>query len=158
MAGEKKPHRFEVGNTWGRPPVFEHAEDLASKIIDYFNDCIEAKERPTISGMALYVGFESRKSFDNQANRSPEFLHIVKRAKLVVEQQYEQLLTTVSVTGAIFALKQMGWSDKVEQTVDVNAKVNQTVQFTDYDKLSDATLEEIASLESDQGTGGAGEA
>lgn len=155
MAG---PHRFELGNTWGRPPVFEHPEDLASKIIDYFNECVAARERPTISGMALFVGFESRKSFDNQAKRSPEFLHIVKRAKLVVEQQYEQLLTTVSVTGAIFALKQMGWTDKTEQIIDLTADVSTKVQFTDYDKLSDATLEEIASLVTDEGQGGTSEA
>lgn len=153
-----EPHRFEIGNTWGRPPVFEHPEELASKIIDYFNECIEAKERPTISGMALYVGFESRKSFDNQADRSPEFLHIVKRAKLVVEQQYEQLLTTVSVTGAIFALKNMGWSDKVEQVVDLTAKVDQKTEFVKYDKLSDGALEEIAGLISGESAGGTGEA
>lgn len=155
MAG---PHRFEIGNTWGRPPKYETPEALAAKIIDYFTECVKVGERPTITGMCLFLGYESRKSFDNQADRSSEFLYIVKRAKMVIEQAYEGLLTTVSVTGAIFALKNMGWSDKVEQVVDLTTKVNQTTEFVNYDKLSDAALEEISSLITDEGQSGTGEA
>lgn len=140
MAG----HRFALGNTWGRPPVYEHVEELAAKILEYFDYCegeFHEEEQPvskkgkdtgevrkvkvwdrypekkTITGMCLFLGFESRASFDNQGKRSDEFLYIVKRAKMIVENVYEERLTCDipgTATGAIFALKNMGWSDKTE--------------------------------------------
>lgn len=158
MAGEKKPHRFAVGNTWGRPPKYENEDEFAQKVLEYFQECENSGDKPTITGLCLFMGFESRGSFDKQAERSPEFSYIVKRAKMIVENRYEELLVTVSVGGAIFALKNMGWTDKVEQVGGVTVNVEQKTEFVNYDKLSDAALEEIASLESDPGAGGTGEA
>ncbi|MDW0314058.1 MAG: terminase small subunit [Nitrososphaeraceae archaeon] len=141
------PHRFAVGNTWGRPRDYETPEELASNVLDYFTwcegefkevevkkvnkktgeesirkvkECIRPPESYTITGLCLFLGFESRSTFDEQAKRSSEFSYIVKRAKMVVEQKYEKNLDSQSPTGAIFALKNMGWKDKTEQDVTMD--------------------------------------
>ena len=50
-----------------------------------------------------------------------EFSGTVKRAKLLVEHAYELDLRTQKPVGAIFALKNMGWSDK--QEVEVQSRL-----------------------------------
>ena len=117
-----KDNKYALGNNGGRPPIFATPEDLETKCIDYFKYCIENEEKPTITGITLYVGFCERKSWDDYAKKQ-EFLHIVKRAKLTVEHSYENSATTFDM----FALKNMGWSDKseVEMSGDVNIPIMQ---------------------------------
>ena len=94
----------------GRPPHYETPEDMQSKIDEYFNT---EGERCTITGLALHMGFESRQSFyDNEKNSN--FSYILKRARLRIENKYENLLISDKVTGPIFALKQFGWTDRTE--------------------------------------------
>lgn len=102
-------NKFALGNTGGRPPMFELPEDLENKCLQYFNDCIDNVEKPTITGLTLYVGFCSRSSWDLYSDKE-EFKYIVKRAKLTVEYSYEKSATTFDM----FALKNMGWKDKTE--------------------------------------------
>lgn len=67
-------------------------------------------EPATISGLALHLGFESRAGFE-EYERSGQFATALKRARLRVEAEYEKTLLT-STSGAIFALKTLGWLDK----------------------------------------------
>lgn len=96
----------------GRPAHFDNADELKTEVDKYFNS-IEGVEHPTVTGLALYLGFESRQSvYDYEKNG--EFSYIVKRARLMVENGYEKDLRSDKPTGAIFALKNMGWTDKQE--------------------------------------------
>ena len=114
----------------GRPPKFKTAEELQDAINDYFNNGVEKKKVlvgrapnqelleipvPTITGLCYYIGFESRQSFYDYEKKDG-FSYTIKRARLFIEKEYEQLLQVGNTTGAIFALKNMGWSDK--QTVE----------------------------------------
>lgn len=97
----------------GRPPLFDSAESLERKVKEYYQYCEDNREHLTITGLALYLGFESRQSlYDYEKN--DKFSYIIKAARLKVENDYEKRLATNSVTGAIFALKNMGWSDRQE--------------------------------------------
>lgn len=133
-----KGNKFAEGlTTSGRPPIYdpEQPEKLYDRIVSYFDYIqgefhIENKEdkevvvwdrKPepeTITGLALYLGFRSKGTLYEYAKKN-EFSDYVKRALLVVEQKYELQLSYTSPTGAIFALKNMGWKDKqeIEQTV-----------------------------------------
>ncbi len=84
-------------------------------------------------------GFETRQSFYDYEKRDG-FSYIIKRARLFIEKEYEENLSIGNTTGAIFALKNMGWFDKQELQHSGEIK---TGQF-DYSKLSDATLRELA--------------
>lgn len=117
-----KEDKYSLGNPGGRPPTFEKPEDLEKKCIGYLEHCIKQTEKPTITGMTLFVGFCSRASWDDYLKRDG-FSYIIKRAKMTVENSYEQSGGTFD----IFALKNMGWVDKSEvaQTVQNLAPLSQ---------------------------------
>ena len=115
-------------STRGRKPIFETPEILQEKIDDYFNDGVkkrtvivgkgeykEAVELPvrTITVHCYFLGFESRQSFYDY-EKYEEFSYTIKRARLFIEQEYEEHLQVGNTTGAIFALKNMGWIDKTQ--------------------------------------------
>ena len=113
-----KGNKFALGLVGGRPRIFDTPGDMEDKCVEYFKYCIDNDEKPTITGLTLYVGFCSRASWDDYAKRKG-FSYIVKRAKLTVENSYETSATTFDM----FALKNMGWKDKNE--TDVNIKTEQ---------------------------------
>lgn len=67
-------------------------------------------EKPTITGLALHLGFSSKTTLYQYAKK-PEFAYSIKRALSFVEKHYETQLNERAATGAIFALKNMGWKD-----------------------------------------------
>jgi len=97
----------------GRYPFFESPELLQQAIDLYFKTCEAEKKQPTITRLAYDLGFESRQSFYDYEEK-PQFSYIIKRARLFVESGYEANLQNAACTGAIFALKNMGWKDKQE--------------------------------------------
>jgi len=120
-------------------PKFESAEELQARIDEYFADGIKIRKIlvgkapnqqlvelpvPTITGIAYYLGFESRQSFYDYEKREA-FSYTIKRARLFIEVEYEEQLQFGSVAGAIFALKNMGWRDK--QEIEHSGKI-ETIQ------------------------------
>jgi len=91
--------------------VIESPEEFDRLVEDYRALC-EAKERPMVlTEMILHLGLSSRQSLAQYEDR-PEFNDSVKRAKLMIEAEYERRLFGAASTGSIFALKNFGWSDK----------------------------------------------
>ncbi|MFA7361917.1 MAG: terminase small subunit [Candidatus Kapaibacterium sp.] len=119
MMGAKKGNRNAIGNKGGSPPFYSDPSELQESCDNYFIQCISDKEPFTITGLALALGFSERKSLIDYSKKV-EFVHIIKRAKLKVEKGYEIRLSGGQPAGAIFALKNMDWSDKTE--VDQNVK------------------------------------
>lgn len=100
----------------GRPPKYNNCLDLDAACELYFDECKDNTKGPTVTGLALALGFVDRQSlYDNEKN--PEFSCVIKRARTVVEASYEEALQHNSPTGAIFALKNMGWRDRQEQEI-----------------------------------------
>lgn len=112
----------------GRPPHFRTPEELQSKIDLYFKEGVKVKTVvvgkapntqlvslpvPTITGLCIFLGFESRQSFYDYEERDG-FSYTIKRARLFIENEYEEMLATGNTVGAIFALKNFGWQDKQE--------------------------------------------
>lgn len=73
----------------------------------------------TISGLAYYLGFNSRDQFESYEN-SGRFAICIKRAKLRIEEAYEKQLHKQS-SGVIFALKTFGWNEKSESKKTTSA-------------------------------------
>jgi hypothetical protein len=105
----------------GRPAHFTSVEELQQKIDEYFD--LFPKEQQTITGLALFLGFESRQSFYDY-EKVDQYSYIIKRARLSIEHAYELKLSGGNCTGAIFALKNMGWMDKSEQKIQHEGGVN----------------------------------
>lgn len=80
----------------------------------YIEQCEAKKEPVTMAGMARFMGFASRQSFHDY-EKIAEFKHCARRTRLLIEEEYEKKLTTMGrPTGAIFALKNMGWQDRLD--------------------------------------------
>lgn len=112
----------------GRPPIFETPDDLENAINEYFQSGVKIRKVvvgkppnqqvveipvPTITGLCYHIGFESRQSFYDYELKD-EFSYTVKRARLFIEVEYEEQLTTGNTVGAIFALKNFGWKDQTQ--------------------------------------------
>ena len=105
--------------------MYLHAEELQAAVHDYFTNGVNTKKVvvgkggdkevveipiPTITGLSLHCGFCSRNAF-YELEKKPEFSDTVKKARSFIEIEYEQMLHSGQCTGAIFALKNMGWAD-----------------------------------------------
>lgn len=112
----------------GRPRIYDSPEELEAEVEKYFkwvegeydtenNKWARYGEPATVTGLALFLGFADRQSLYDYSEK-PEFSCIIKRARTRVECEYEKRLSGNNATGAIFALKNMGWRDKTE--VDTN--------------------------------------
>ena len=128
----------EEKNKGGRPPFYSTPEELQAAIDKYFageyrtrkmvignkKDGFKEIEVPaiTISDLVIYLGFCDRHSFYAYEARSEGFSHTIKRARSFIAREYEQLLNVGNPAGAIFALKNFGWSDKQEIEVDLTDK------------------------------------
>ena len=162
---EKKPKeykqrdnlgRFSENNTFakglttnGRPPVFSTPEEMESKACEYFESLITESDdgfyvKPsTITGVALFLGFNSRQGFYEYSKR-PVFSDIVTRIQLAVENSYEKNLNSKFATGATFALKNMGWKDKQEIDNKLSGSIERKL---DPSQLKDAIKEVIADVD-----------
>ena len=128
----------ETPNLGGRPAQFNTHEELEEQINKYFNEGVKKRtvligkaphqtsleiEVPTITGLTIFLGFESRQSFYDLEKRAG-FSYTVKRARLFIECEYEEQLQYGNTVGAIFALKNMGWKDKTEQENTTSLTIN----------------------------------
>jgi hypothetical protein len=125
-----KGNKNAIGNNGGRPALFNSSKELQLKIDEYFENGAHKRQYPssngiieipiyTICGLAYYLGFSSRQSLFDYENRI-EFSDSIKKARLRIEMSYEETLQDKAPTGAIFALKNMGWSDRSEIDHNVN--------------------------------------
>ena len=117
----------------GRPRRYPTAELLQEAVDQYFYDLHASKKNPTITGLVYHLGFASRKEIERQKAHGDDYDEVLSRARLRVEMIYEERLMSREVVGAIFALKNLGWTDKQEQIL--------TVVPGDVEKMSDEELE-----------------
>lgn len=117
----------------GQPQYYKTPEEMQIAIDKYFDSCSqsEGEIKPTVTGLALALGFASRQSLIDYEEKG-EFFYTVKIAKLRVENYIEQRLYEANATGSIFNLKNnFAWKDKTE--VDTN------VTYSDkLDKMKNA--------------------
>ena len=95
--------------------AFYNNASLNRLIDEYFecskNDTDKTAEPITVTGLALYLGFYSKDQFDNYL-QSGRYAWTIKRACFKVMAYYESRLHYPAPTGAMYALKCMGWTEK----------------------------------------------
>jgi hypothetical protein len=84
-------------------------------------------EPPLITGLALYLGFTSLNEFEAYTKKG-KLAKLLNRAKLRVENEYEKKLHMQAPTGAIFALKKIGWTDERDKSKS-NADMPATIHI-----------------------------
>lgn len=102
-------------NDTGRPEKFLDPKELEKKGMEYIDDCRTNKKPITITGLCLWLDTTRDTLLDYQ--RKEQFSDTIKRLKLYAENYAEEYLYNPNgraVVGAIFALKNFGWSDRLE--------------------------------------------
>ncbi len=123
--------------TVGRPLKYT-VEDVEKMIDTYF--ATTPKNERTITGLAIVFG--SKQLLSDYEGREG-YSDLIKLAKLKIENLYEQALRDKNPTGSIFALKNMGWTDK--QSLDLDGKIS--INKPDLSKLTEDELRIIADLQ-----------
>ena len=129
----------------GRPALFKTPESFKIKADEYFDNCPDKRKVLgkdldgvpcevevtciTLTGLALFMGFSTRQSLHDYAKKE-DFKKVVEYAQSRAQQNYEGMLHNPACTGAIFALKNMGWSDKIEMKTE-NVNINKTAEELD---------------------------
>lgn len=115
-------------NKVGRPRKIDSPETFDNLVDTYMTVC-QDPDNPkaiTLTGMILALGLTSREALDNYLDY-PEFVDSVKRAKLLVEQEYEnRLVAGTNAAAPIFALKNFGWKDKQEVSQNISGELGIT--------------------------------
>ena len=94
----------------------DNIDELTDKIYNYISECYDEDSATTLgfASAAYYLGFATRQTLNDYAKRDDATSLPIKRLMLLIESDYEAQLRKQSCTGAIFALKNRGWSDKQE--------------------------------------------
>lgn len=82
----------------------------------YFADCQKNEKPILVTGLVLALGLSARQSLIRYEERE-EFSDTVKILKTVCENYAENRLYGTNPTGAIFALKNFGWTDKSQTEI-----------------------------------------
>lgn len=121
-----------MGKQVGRPPIYKTANEIEGKIDAYFKECegeilkddngktvlnkfgnpvVINRKPPTVTGLALALGFTSRLDLLRYQGKE-EFRNTITRAKSMVEQYAEErLFDRDGSNGAQFSLRNnfKGW-------------------------------------------------
>ena len=151
-----KGNQYALGNHGGAPPKYTDASEMKALIDKYYEDCqgkpyikedgepllnkygevvIVGAKPPTITGLALALGFNSRQSLLNYMNKNDEFMDAITRGKSFVEEYTEgRLFDRDGATGAKFSLANnfKGWSEKIELNPDQDGVIK--VSFVNSDE------------------------
>jgi hypothetical protein len=92
---------------------------------------VREAEPATIASLVFHLGFNSREEFDALEEKG-RYSAILKRARLRVEAAYEKRLLQPSPSGAMFALKNMGWNEKADtEKPATNIATNLTIKLVE---------------------------
>lgn len=105
--------REDGKNDTGRPFKFKSVKELEEKGMEYINECKKKKRPITVTGLCLHLD-TNRETLMNYEKKD-KFFDAIKRLKLYAENYAEEKLFSGRHTvGAIFALKNFGWQDRLE--------------------------------------------
>ena len=121
VAKTTKPKAAQTKKLAGRPRVYETADDLYKKSLEYFKYCDENDRVYGVVGLCHFLKLD-KSTFADYA-KHPIFTDTIKQIKIKIEDQKEQMLYKMpNVTGLIFDLKcNYGWIDK--QYIESDVKV-----------------------------------
>lgn len=151
----------------GRSPKYSNKEEIEEKITTYFKECegeilrdsngnpvlnrrgepvIINQRPPTVTGLALALGFTNRMSLLRYQGKK-EFCDTITRAKAMVEEYAEQrLFDRDGSNGAQFSLRNnfTGWNDRIQSALDEEeqrARIDQIKAQTELTKAKIQTGE-----------------
>lgn len=94
---------------WKRNPATvdppKNLEEFTARSNQYFEECLDKQERPTITGYALAIGLPGPTSLIRLGQRIPELRYVISRCMTAIANEYEELIGYGNAAGALFMLK-----------------------------------------------------
>lgn len=111
----------------GRPRLFKSVEEFEERAEKYFRE--NEGGNITWTGLCLAVGASSRQALERykRGEHGEDFVDSIKKALLIVENNYELSLKENGRSGDIFALKNFGWEDKIKNEVQSESTIKHKV-------------------------------
>lgn len=115
-------------STAGRKPV-NAPDDVAAiqeKIDDYFGNLVDGEGKeipPTFCGLALALGYCDRSTLWRNSISETPIAPPIKRAMLRIEEYAERRSYGANPAGAIFILKNRGWTDAVQVAATTDNRI-----------------------------------
>ena len=146
MTTERKAHKK---SRIGRPPMYSDPAKMEARIERYFKKCPDTRivvfdggsinvPTPTISGLALYLGFCDRHQMYTYELK-PAFSNTIKRARAMLTRVYESNMHGAQCTGSIFMLKNLGYTDRTE--IETKAEIKTThIVTVKFEQMPEAEL------------------
>lgn len=109
----------------GNPRRWKSAKVLQAAVDKYFDDCHQNQRVPSVAGLALALGYMSRQALERYTDRenennSDDYVVIITRAKLRIEEENVQLAYNRDASpGARFVL-QNGFNYSEKQDVGLS--------------------------------------
>ena len=108
----------------GRPRKYTDPKVMEQKIEEYFESITDEngdyKRPPTVSGLALFLGFCNKSSMYDYRDEYPEFSDSIKKAIARLETFHEEKVSAGDkCVGNIFILKNFGWSDRQQTVIEI---------------------------------------
>jgi len=133
----------------GKPPINnpEDKEAIQQKIDAYFESLIDEEGKeipPTFCGLSLALGYCDRSTLWRASTSDTPISQPIKKAMLRIEAYAERKAYSSNPAGAIFIMKNRGWTDKSESVLSGDITVNKR----ELSKLTDKELEALAIITS----------
>jgi len=151
-----------LGSGGGAKSRYTSPEALSFVVDEYFMRCqnSEGAQKPTIAGLALALGFTTKKTLDNYREKSDAFRDVIDTAYTRMEDWKNQMLLRGGqmTEAAKFDLKNNhGWADKSDTTVThvpggslaelvhaLQGRVLRPTLFQEDEPVEEGEFEEIA--------------
>lgn len=113
----------------GQPPKFKNKEELEVKLQEYKDYLKENGKPPTIAGLAYYTGID-RQTIYNYSVKD-EFFGTIKEFRDWIMMNYEELAIDKGNGGIVFLLKNYGYTDKQDLSIDADVGLKIEVDYGD---------------------------
>jgi len=152
MSNDKKKDIQKYISSWGRlpgqPRKIQSIDKMEELIDEYFIDICGYSvigetvkfKPPTVTGLALHLGFTSRRALLNYEGYGPEYKRVLRQAKLYIENTLEEgsLTGDLNHKSCEFNLKNnYDWKEKTALEIGNAPDRNFNINFTKYEKKID---------------------
>lgn len=108
-----------------RRPDYSAPEEIIAEALLFFRQCEKRDSRPTVTGLALWLGYSGRAALCRAAEAGEGRLgDAIRRAKSVVAMWREGQLGSGKDAGHMFVLKNMGWKDEQRREISGGVRLD----------------------------------
>ena len=108
--------KYKIKDIYARRERFKDKEELEERIDLFYDMCDSLGVPVTYTGLMLMLGLNNKNQLSG-LRYHPEYGELICSAIATVEFFYETKLSEGKPVGAIFALKNFGWSDRTDVAI-----------------------------------------